>query len=99
MFSVLEEIHSVQIDCLSPCAVENRATTLICQADGMPRANYSWFYGQNLPLKPSSKFVIRDNRLIINHVDETDNGQYSCLAQNNYDRIGRKTEFSLRTIS
>lgn len=35
---------------------------------------------------------------MINSVDETDNGRYSCHAVNNYDRIGQRAEFTLKTI-
>ena len=46
-----------------------------------------------------SKFIVRENRLIINYVDETDNGRYSCHAFNDFDQKGQKTEYILRTIS
>jgi hypothetical protein len=56
---------------------------------------------QNSPLLINgiSKFVIRENRLIINYVDETDNGRYSCHAFNDYDQKGQKTEYTLNVIS
>jgi hypothetical protein len=34
------------VTCLTPCAVEKRTTTLICEANGMPTPEYSWSYGQ-----------------------------------------------------
>ncbi len=46
-----------------------------------------------------SKFVVRGNRLIINNVDETDNGRYICHAFNNYDKIGQITDYTLNVIS
>ena len=44
------------------------------------------------------KYVIRENRLIINNVDETDIGRYSCHAFNDYDRRGQKAEYMLNVI-
>jgi hypothetical protein len=46
-----------------------------------------------------SKYVIRENRLIINYVDETDNGRYICHAFNDYDKKGQKAEYILNVIS
>jgi len=45
-----------------------------------------------------SKFIVRGNTLIINHVDETDNGRYSCQAFNDYDRRGQRAEYMLNVI-
>ncbi len=46
-----------------------------------------------------SKFFVRGNRLIINNVDETDNGRYVCHAFNNYDKIGQIKDYLLNVIS
>jgi hypothetical protein len=46
-----------------------------------------------------SKFIVRGNRLIINNVDETDNGRYICHAFNNYDKIGQIKDYLLNVIS
>ena len=45
-----------------------------------------------------SKFVIRGNTLVINYVDETDNGRYSCQVFNDYDRRGQRAEYLLNVI-
>lgn len=45
-----------------------------------------------------SKFVVRGNTLVINYVDETDNGRYSCQAFNDYDRRGQRAEYMLNVI-
>jgi membrane protease subunit (stomatin/prohibitin family) len=46
-----------------------------------------------------SKFIVRGNTLVINYVDETDNGRYVCHAFNNYDQNGQKKEYLLNVIS
>ena len=45
-----------------------------------------------------SKFVVRGNTLVINYVDETDNGRYSCQTFNDYDRRGQRAEYLLNVI-
>jgi hypothetical protein len=35
---------------------------------------------------------------VINYVDETDNGRYSCQAFNDYDRRGQRAEYMLNVI-
>ena len=45
-----------------------------------------------------SKFVVRGNTLVINYVDETDNGRYSCQVFNDYDRRGQRAEYLLNVI-
>ena len=35
---------------------------------------------------------------MINYVDETDNGRYSCQAFNDYDRRGQRAEYMLNVI-
>lgn len=45
-----------------------------------------------------SKFVVRGNTLVINYVDETDNGRYSCQVFNDYDRRGQRAEYQLSVI-
>ncbi len=44
------------------------------------------------------KFVVRGNQLTINYVDEGDNGKYSCLAFNEFDRKGQRAEYDLNVI-
>jgi hypothetical protein len=52
---ILEMISSPRIICQTPCAVEKRTATLICEANGIPPPQYSWFYEQvNLRLSLSS---------------------------------------------
>lgn len=46
MVFVLESISSIRVTCLTPCGVEKRTTTLICEANGTPLPEYSWSYGQ-----------------------------------------------------
>jgi hypothetical protein len=46
-----------------------------------------------------SKFIVRGNRLIINNIDETDNGRYRCHAYNNYDKTGEIKDYLLNVIS
>ena len=43
--------------------------------------------------------MVHENRLVINHIDETDNGKYSCHAFNDFDRKGKKTEYIMNVIS
>ncbi|CAF3998277.1 unnamed protein product, partial [Rotaria sp. Silwood2] len=95
-----QAITSSKITCLSPCAVEKRTATLICEATGVPPPQFSWFYGQNdnLIVNGVSKYIVRGNRLIINYVDQTDNGRYSCHAFNDFDQKGQKTEYILNVI-
>ncbi|CAF1018260.1 unnamed protein product [Adineta steineri] len=95
-----QAITSTKITCMTPCAVEKRTATLICEANGVPQPQYSWFYGQDGPftINGVSKFIIRGNRLIINYVDETDNGRYSCHAFNDYDKKGQKIGYILNVI-
>ena len=56
--------------------------------------------GQNLPIlnSGSAKFLVRGNRLLINFVDQTDQGQYVCHAVNDYDRQGQRAEYDLRVL-
>jgi len=42
--------------------------------------------------------MVRGNTLVINYVDETDNGRYSCQAFNDYDRQGQKAEYNLNVV-
>ena len=49
-------------------------------------------------LSPIPKYIVRGNTLIINHVDETDNGRYSCQVFNDYDRRGQRAEYMLNVI-
>lgn len=42
----LEPISSIRVTCLTPCGVEKRTTTLVCEANGTPSPEYSWSYGQ-----------------------------------------------------
>ena len=42
--------------------------------------------------------MIHGNTLVINYVDETDNGRYSCQAFNDYDRRGQRAEYMLNVI-
>lgn len=99
--SFVESVSSAKITCLSPCGVEKRTTILVCEANGNPKVEYVWSYGQNSPFNTyeESKHIIRGNRLIINQVDQTDNGRYICHAFNDYDKIGQKVEFMLNIIS
>ncbi|CAF0882348.1 unnamed protein product [Rotaria sp. Silwood1] len=78
-------ITSSKIICTSPCAVEKRTATLICEASG----------NNHLIVNGLSKFIVRENRLIINYVDQTDSGRYSCHAFNDFDQKGQKTEYIL----
>ena len=41
---------------------------------------------------------MRGNTLVINYVDETDNGRYSCQTFNDYDRRGQRAEYMLNVI-
>ena len=43
--------------------------------------------------------MVHENRLIINYIDETDNGRYSCHAYNDFDRKGQKTSYLVNVIS
>ncbi|CAF5018135.1 unnamed protein product, partial [Rotaria sp. Silwood1] len=80
-----QAITSSKIICSSPCAVEKRTATLICEASG----------NNHLIVNGLSKFIVRENRLIINYVDQTDSGRYSCHAFNDFDQKGQKTEYIL----
>ncbi|CAF0901870.1 unnamed protein product [Rotaria sordida] len=95
-----QAITSSKITCISPCAVEKRTGTLICEANGIPSPQFSWFYGQNdhAMINGVSKYIIRGNRLIINYVDQTDSGRYSCHTFNDFDKKGQKTEYILNVI-
>ena len=42
----IESISAIRVNCLTPCAVEKRTATLVCEANGMPTPEYSWSYGQ-----------------------------------------------------
>ena len=42
----LESISAIRVTCLTPCGVEKRTTTLVCDANGTPSPEYSWSYGQ-----------------------------------------------------
>ena len=55
---------------------------------------------QNVPIvtSGSAKFLVRGNRLLINYVDQTDQGRYVCQAVNNYDRQGQRAEYDLRVL-
>ncbi|CAF1442130.1 unnamed protein product [Adineta ricciae] len=93
-------ISSTRITCVSPCAVEKRTATLICEANGMPLPRYTWYYGEFNTFHSNgiTKFVVRENRLIINYVDETDNGRYTCHAFNDYDKQGQRIDYNLNVI-
>ncbi|CAF1495360.1 unnamed protein product, partial [Didymodactylos carnosus] len=39
------------IQCASPCAIEKKTATLICEAAGLPPAKYQWFYGNTDELR------------------------------------------------
>ncbi|UJR34965.1 hypothetical protein I4U23_027743 [Adineta vaga] len=95
-----QSISSTRIICLSPCAVEKRTATLVCEANGMPSPHYSWYYGEfsSFDTNEISKFIVRENRLIINYVDETDNGRYTCHAFNDFDRKGERIDYILNVI-
>ncbi|CAM4776000.1 unnamed protein product [Rotaria magnacalcarata] len=97
---IAQPIKSAKIICIEPCAVEKRTATLICEASGTPPPQSSWFYGQNehLIVNGISKFIARGNRLIINHVDETDSGRYSCHVFNDFDPKGQKIDYTLHVI-
>ncbi|CAF1391848.1 unnamed protein product [Adineta steineri] len=97
---IAQGITPPRIVCAAPCAVEKQTATLICEAGGMPPPQFMWFYGQDVPIGTSgiSKFVVRGNTLVINYVDETDNGRYSCQAFNDYDRRGQRAEYMLNVI-
>ncbi|CAF4879276.1 unnamed protein product [Rotaria sp. Silwood1] len=97
---IAQPITSPRIVCAAPCAVEKQTATLICEAGGMPPPQILWFYGQDVPIGTNviSKFIVRGNTLVINYVDETDNGRYSCQAFNDYDRRGQRAEYMLNVI-
>ncbi|CAF0794698.1 unnamed protein product, partial [Didymodactylos carnosus] len=103
-----ESVTHPRIQCSSPCAIEKKTATLVCEASGLPATKYQWFYGNadklraviDSPVGASEvpKFVVRGNQLTINYVDETDNGKYTCHASNDYDKVGQKTEYILNVI-
>ncbi|UJR10788.1 hypothetical protein I4U23_014975 [Adineta vaga] len=97
---IAQGITPPRIVCAAPCAVEKQTATLVCEAGGMPPPQFMWFYGQDVPIGANgiSKFVVRGNTLVINYVDETDNGRYSCQAFNDYDRRGQRAEYMLNVI-
>ncbi|CAM2704547.1 unnamed protein product [Rotaria socialis] len=97
---IAQPITTPRIVCAAPCAVEKQTATLICEAGGMPPPQFLWFYGQDVSIVTNviSKFVARGNTLVINYVDETDNGRYSCQVFNDYDRRGQRAEYMLNVI-
>lgn len=105
---ISKSVTQPRISCATPCAIEKKTATLVCEATGLPPPKYSWYYGSADELRPVKdspvgasevpKFVVRGNQLTINYVDETDNGKYSCHAYNEYDRTGRRAEFNLNVI-
>lgn len=68
--------------------------------DRQSRGEKILLFEQNVPIvtSGSAKHLVRGNRLLINYVDQTDQGRYVCQAVNNYDRQGQRAEYDLRVL-
>ncbi|UJR25993.1 hypothetical protein I4U23_007340 [Adineta vaga] len=97
---ISKSVTQPRITCATPCAIEKKTATLVCDATGLPPPKFAWYYGSDSPVGASevAKFVVRGNQLTINYVDETDNGKYSCHAYNEYDNRGLRAEYNLNVI-
>ncbi|CAF1419129.1 unnamed protein product [Adineta ricciae] len=97
---ISKSVTQPRITCATPCAIEKKTATLVCDATGLPPPKFAWYYGSDSPVGASEvpKFVVRGNQLTINYVDETDNGKYSCHAYNEYDPKGLRAEYNLNVI-
>ena len=42
---LLESVTQPRITCATPCAIEKKTATLVCESTGLPPPKYSWYYG------------------------------------------------------
>ena len=56
--------------------------TVLCTANGTPRAQISWYKGRNKITSSRRIAVSSHGYLVINAVDMSDSGYYTCLGNN-----------------
>ena len=72
------------------CLIRNENTNLTCTVTGVPTPTVEWFRSINdkrVPIRPSDKFTVMGDILIINMVTEDDADRYGCVGTNIVDGI------------
>ena len=43
--AIVESVTAPRITCATPCAIEKKTATLVCESSGLPPPKYAWYYG------------------------------------------------------
>lgn len=41
----IESVTQPRITCATPCAIEKKTATLVCESTGLPAPKFAWYYG------------------------------------------------------
>ena len=79
--------------------LNNSQATLTCQANAIPRANYTWSRN-GLRLLPSTKYEYVDDGelLVIKKVTNEDGGVYKCTAVNIFGKAEKVINVTTGTL-
>ncbi|KAK3732472.1 hypothetical protein QZH41_003777 [Actinostola sp. cb2023] len=68
--------------------------TLSCQAYGIPRVHYQWYFN-GIPLRASAKYSFQEGNVTLSNLQYYDGGMYQCVVTNRHGQFVTSAELTV----